>query len=38
MMFPEEGDDHDPLSPDPSPDKKTTKEEVPQKPHLTLVK
>ena len=36
MMFPEEGSDNDPLSPDPEPGK--SKEETPQKPHLTLVK
>ena len=34
MMFPEEGSDNDPLSPEPGPGK----EESPQKPHLTLVK
>ncbi len=36
MMFPEEGSDDNPLSPDPEPGK--AKEEAPQKPHLTLVK
>ncbi|MCW8930018.1 MAG: ClpXP protease specificity-enhancing factor [Gammaproteobacteria bacterium] len=36
MMFPEEGDDNDPSTPDPEPIK--GKEEAPQKPHLTLVK
>jgi len=36
MMFPEEGSDNDPLSPEPGAGK--GKEESPQKPHLTLVK
>ena len=38
MMFPEEGSDDDPLSPDPGSGKGSGKDEAPQKPHLTLVK
>jgi len=38
MMFPEEGTDNDPLSPDPEPGKGSGKDGAPQKPHLTLVK
>ncbi|MCK5647688.1 MAG: ClpXP protease specificity-enhancing factor [Gammaproteobacteria bacterium] len=38
MMFPEEGADNDPLSPDPGSGKGSDKGEASQKPHLTLVK
>ncbi len=38
MMFPEEGDDNEPLSPTPDPGKGSKKEAPAQKPHLTLVK
>ncbi len=38
MMFPEEGTDDDPQTPDPEPGKISGKNEPPQKPHLTLVK
>ena len=38
MMFPDEGSDNDPLSPDPASGKGSGKDEAPQKPHLTLVK
>ncbi|MCP3850458.1 MAG: ClpXP protease specificity-enhancing factor [Gammaproteobacteria bacterium] len=42
MMFPVEGSDEDPLNPDPTPNPgkgdTKVKDEVPQKPHLTLVK
>ena len=37
MMFPEEAPDDGPQSPEPGPDKKSDKE-MPQRPHLTLVK
>jgi len=38
MMFPEEGAENDPLSPDPDPGKGSKKDNASQKPHLTLVK
>lgn len=38
MMFPDEGADNDPLSPDPGSGKGSDKAEASQKPHLTLVK
>lgn len=38
MMFPEEGTDDDPQTPDPEPGNVSGKNEPPQKPHLTLVK
>lgn len=38
MMFPEEGHDDDPQSPEPDPDKKPDKSETSSRPHLTLVK
>jgi stringent starvation protein B len=38
MMFPDEGPDDDPHTPEPDPGKTSDKDDSSQKPHLTLVK